>query len=136
MSNKSTRIKAGLISNIRTKLAANLDIDEIAISGRDWPDGEEITGEIGEADDEEDVSVDFVVPTKGQSVPLAWAQNFKLSIDHIEYIVALQMSMVEKVLVKNNEKRSYELVAYFTDLQLESIHKMMALKSELNQAVK
>ncbi|CAF3931225.1 unnamed protein product [Rotaria sp. Silwood1] len=53
-----------------------------------------------------------------------------------EYIVALQMSMVEKILVKNDEQRSYELVTYLTDLQLEPIHKMMTLKSELNQTVK
>ncbi|CAF1423138.1 unnamed protein product [Rotaria sp. Silwood1] len=134
MSNTSTRIKVGLISNIRTKLAANLDIDGTAISSGDWSG--EITGKISEVDDEEDGNVDVVASTKGQSVPLAWAQNSKLSIDHIEYIVALQMSMVEKILVKNDEQRSYELVTYLTDLQLEPIHKMMTLKSELNQTVK
>ncbi|CAF3332517.1 unnamed protein product [Rotaria sp. Silwood2] len=40
MSNKSTRIKTGFISNIAAKLAANLHIDEKAISGRDWADDE------------------------------------------------------------------------------------------------
>ncbi|CAF1379213.1 unnamed protein product, partial [Rotaria sp. Silwood1] len=38
MSKKSTRIKAGLISNRTAKLAANLHIDEIARSGEDWTD--------------------------------------------------------------------------------------------------
>ncbi|CAF1422647.1 unnamed protein product [Rotaria sp. Silwood1] len=38
MSKKSTRIKAGWISNITAKLAANLHIDEIARSGEDWTD--------------------------------------------------------------------------------------------------
>ncbi|CAF3104732.1 unnamed protein product [Rotaria sp. Silwood2] len=33
MFNKSTRIKAGLISHITAKLTANLHIDEIATSG-------------------------------------------------------------------------------------------------------
>ncbi|CAF0761564.1 unnamed protein product [Rotaria sp. Silwood1] len=38
MSKKSTRIKAGLISNRTAKLAANFHIDEIARSGEDWTD--------------------------------------------------------------------------------------------------
>ncbi|CAF1400075.1 unnamed protein product, partial [Rotaria sp. Silwood1] len=38
MPKKSTRIKAGLISNITAKLAANLHIDEIARSVEDWAD--------------------------------------------------------------------------------------------------
>ncbi|CAF4998826.1 unnamed protein product [Rotaria sp. Silwood1] len=126
MSNTSTRIKVGLISNIRTKLAANLDIDGTAISSGDWSG--EITGKISEVDDEEDGNVDVVASTKGQSVPLAWAQNSKLSIDH--------MHDEHSPKVKNDEQRSYELVTYLTDLQLEPIHKMMTLKSELNQTVK
>ncbi|CAF1551344.1 unnamed protein product, partial [Rotaria sp. Silwood1] len=37
---------------------------------------------------------------------------------------------------KNDEKRSCELAAYFTHLQLQPIYKIMTLKSSLNQAFK
>ncbi|CAF0971367.1 unnamed protein product [Rotaria magnacalcarata] len=53
-----------------------------------------------------------------------------------EYIVGLQMSMAKKDLAKDEEKRSCELAAYFTHLQLQPIHKIMTLKSALNQAFK
>ncbi len=53
-----------------------------------------------------------------------------------EYIVGLQMSIAKKDLPKDDEKRSCELAAYFTQLQLQPIHKIMTLKSALNQAFK
>ncbi|CAF4200284.1 unnamed protein product, partial [Adineta steineri] len=53
-----------------------------------------------------------------------------------EYIVGLQMSMAKKDLAKDDEKRSCELAAYFTHVQLQPIHKIMTLKSALNQAFK
>jgi coatomer protein complex subunit alpha (xenin) len=49
-----------------------------------------------------------------------------------DYIVGLQMSMAKK----DNGKRSCELTAYSTHLQLQPIHKIMALTSALNQAFK
>ncbi|CAF3510449.1 unnamed protein product [Rotaria sp. Silwood2] len=45
MSNKSTRIKAGLISNITAKLSANLHIDETGICGGDWADEDDLNRE-------------------------------------------------------------------------------------------
>lgn len=53
-----------------------------------------------------------------------------------EYIVGLQMSMAKKDIAKDDEKRSCELSAYFTHLQLQPTHKIMTLKSALNQAFK
>ncbi|CAF4662195.1 unnamed protein product, partial [Rotaria sp. Silwood2] len=53
-----------------------------------------------------------------------------------EYIVGLQLSMAKKDLAKDDEKRSCELAAYFTHLQLQPIHKIMTLKLALNQAFK
>jgi len=53
-----------------------------------------------------------------------------------EYIVGLQMSMSSKDLAKDDEKRSCELAAYFTHLQLQPVHKIMTLKSALNKAFK
>jgi coatomer protein complex subunit alpha (xenin) len=53
-----------------------------------------------------------------------------------EYIVGLQMSIAKKDLAKDDEKRSCELAAYFTHLQLQPVHKIMTLKSALNQAFK
>ncbi|CAF1192527.1 unnamed protein product, partial [Adineta steineri] len=53
-----------------------------------------------------------------------------------EYIVGLQMSMAKKDLAKDDEKRSCELAAYFTHVQLQPIHKIMTLKSARNQAFK
>ncbi|CAF4864256.1 unnamed protein product, partial [Rotaria sp. Silwood1] len=53
-----------------------------------------------------------------------------------EYIVGLQMSMAKKDLAKDDEKRSCELAAYFSHLQLQPIHKIMTLKTALNQAFK
>ena len=53
-----------------------------------------------------------------------------------EYIVGLQMSIAKKDLSKDEEKRSCELAAYFTHLQLQHVHKIMTLKSALNQAFK
>ncbi|CAF1084468.1 unnamed protein product [Adineta steineri] len=53
-----------------------------------------------------------------------------------EYIVGLQMSMAKKDLAKDDEKRSCELAAYFTHVQLQPIHKLMTLRSALNQAFK
>lgn len=52
-----------------------------------------------------------------------------------EYIVGLQMSMAKKDFAKD-EKRSCELAAYFTHVQLQPVHKIMTLKSALNQAFK
>ncbi|CAF4983958.1 unnamed protein product [Rotaria sp. Silwood1] len=43
------------------------------------------------------------------------------------------MSIAKKKLAKDNEKRSCELAADFTHLQLQSIHKIMTLKFALNQ---
>ncbi|CAF5168802.1 unnamed protein product, partial [Rotaria sp. Silwood1] len=43
------------------------------------------------------------------------------------------MSMAKKDLAKDNEKRSCELAADFTHLQLQPIHKIMTLKFALNQ---
>ncbi|CAF3226971.1 unnamed protein product [Rotaria sp. Silwood2] len=45
MSNKSTRIKAGLMSNITAKLAANLHIDETVTCGEDWTDEDDLNRE-------------------------------------------------------------------------------------------
>ena len=42
----------------------------------------------------------------------------------------------KKDIAKDDEKRSCELVAYFTHLQLQPIHKIMTLKVALNQAFK
>ncbi|CAF4881471.1 unnamed protein product [Rotaria sp. Silwood1] len=44
------------------------------------------------------------------------------------------MSMAKKDLTKDNEKRSCELTADFTHLQLQPIHKSMTLKFAFNQA--
>jgi coatomer protein complex subunit alpha (xenin) len=52
-----------------------------------------------------------------------------------EYIVGLQLSMAKKDLA-NDDKRSCELAAYFTHLQLQPVHKIMTLKLALNQAFK
>ncbi|CAF1625968.1 unnamed protein product [Adineta ricciae] len=52
-----------------------------------------------------------------------------------EYIVGLQMSMAKKDIAKD-EKRSCELAAYFTHLQLQPVHKIMTLKSASIQAFK
>ncbi|CAF1502652.1 unnamed protein product [Rotaria sp. Silwood1] len=84
----STTIKAGLISNITAKLAANLHIDEIAINSEHWAD------DAVKIEDE-----------------------------------------AKKKLAKDNEKRSCELAADFTHLQLQSIHKIMTLKFALNQTL-
>ncbi|CAF1531394.1 unnamed protein product, partial [Rotaria sp. Silwood1] len=46
------------------------------------------------------------------------------------------MSMAKKDLTKDNEKRSCELTADFTHLQLQPIHKSMTLKFAFNQALK
>ena len=46
------------------------------------------------------------------------------------------MSMAKKDLAKDDEKRSCELAAYFTHLQLQPVHKIMTLKQALNQAFK
>ena len=46
------------------------------------------------------------------------------------------MSMVKKDIAQDDEKRSCELAAYFTHLQLQPIHKIMTLKVALNQAFK
>ncbi|CAF1023866.1 unnamed protein product [Didymodactylos carnosus] len=54
-----------------------------------------------------------------------------------EYIIGLQMSMAKKDLQGANvEKRSCELAAYFTHCNLQPVHKIMTLKSALNQAFK
>ncbi|CAF5136268.1 unnamed protein product, partial [Rotaria sp. Silwood1] len=44
------------------------------------------------------------------------------------------MSMAKEDLAKDNEKRSCELTADFTHLQLQAIHKIMTLKFALNEA--
>ncbi|CAF5119150.1 unnamed protein product [Rotaria sp. Silwood1] len=43
--------------------------------------------------------------------------------------------VAKKKLAKDNEKRSCELAADFTHLQLQSIHKIMTLKFALNQTL-
>lgn len=53
-----------------------------------------------------------------------------------EYIVGLQMSIAKKDLGNDDGKRSCELAAYFTHLQLQPVHKQMTLGSALNQAFK
>lgn len=53
-----------------------------------------------------------------------------------EYIVGLQLSMAKKDIARDDEKRSCELAAYFTHLQLQPVHKIMTLKLAMSQAFK
>ena len=53
-----------------------------------------------------------------------------------EYIVGLQMSMSSKDASKDDEKRSCELAAYFTHVQLQPVHKTMTLRSAMTKAFK